>query len=173
MRAIRAEGNKSTEVRFRLALVRAQLKGWKLRPKGLPGKPDFYFPAQRVAVFVDGCFWHGCPDCRSGRVLKTNTPYWSAKIQRNRERDREHAEALANVGIRVFRVWEHELNAPSAPIHRLVAVLEATGGGQASARTCEVEKARMGDGGTSAPPRESLKRAESASSVTAALAQRT
>ena len=88
MKAIRSTGNQSTERRFRLALVRAGIKGWKLQPSGLPGKPDFYFPKQNVVVFVDGCFWHGCIDCKMGHTPKTNQVYWSPKIQRNKDRDK-------------------------------------------------------------------------------------
>src|SRR5262245_24371204 len=79
MSRIRAAGNKSTEVRLRACLVSAGVRGWKLRPEGLVGKPDFMFPAERIIVFVDGCYWHGCPQCayRPGK----NKPYWSAKIE--------------------------------------------------------------------------------------------
>ena len=59
MRAVKGKGNRSTELLFRLTLVRAGIKGWKLNPRNIPGKPDFYFPAEKVAVFTDGCFWHG------------------------------------------------------------------------------------------------------------------
>jgi DNA mismatch endonuclease (patch repair protein) len=107
MSAIRGKGNRSTEVRLRLMLVRAGFRGWKVHPAGITGKPDFYFPDRRVAVFVDGCFWHGCPRC--GHVPKANTAYWKAKIERNRRRDHDNALALAGQGVRVVRIWEHEL----------------------------------------------------------------
>jgi DNA mismatch endonuclease (patch repair protein) len=107
MRAIRSKGNKSTEARFRLMLVRARIRGWKLHPKGVVGKPDFYFQESRLALFVDGCFWHGCPRC--GHVPKANNPYWKAKIEGNRRRDQERTRTLEAQGTRVLRVWEHEL----------------------------------------------------------------
>jgi DNA mismatch endonuclease (patch repair protein) len=107
MKAIRSTGNKSTERRFRGLLVRAGVKGWKVNPTGLPGKPDFLFPLSKVVVFLDGCYWHGCPRC--GHVGEINKPYWSAKIQGNRDRDQRHTRQLEADGYRVLRFWEHEL----------------------------------------------------------------
>src|SRR5690606_34783148 len=95
------------ERRLRLGLVRAGINGWRVRPKGLLGSPDFLFPEVRVVVFVDGCFWHGCPEC--GHVPRTNRPFWAAKIERNRERDRQTTRRLKAEGFRVLRFWEHEL----------------------------------------------------------------
>ena len=107
MAAVKGRGNKTTEGRLRLGLVRGGLRDWKVRPKGLRGNPDFLFPEARVAIFVDGCFWHGCPVC--GHVPRTNRAFWAAKIERNRERDRATKEQLEAKGIRVLRFWEHEL----------------------------------------------------------------
>ena len=73
----------------------------------LPGKPDFVFPKPRLAVFVDGCFWHGCP--KHATWPKTNRAFWRKKIARNRARDREVGHALRRMGWRVIRVWEHGL----------------------------------------------------------------
>jgi len=108
MGAVKGGGNKTTERRFRSALVRAGLSGWKVRPKGGIGNPDFLFPAAKLAVFVDGCFWHGCPRCR--HVLKRNAGYWTEKIKRNRARDRRTALALRRLGFKILRFWEHELS---------------------------------------------------------------
>ena len=122
MRAVKGKGNRTTELAFRLTLVRAGIKGWKMHPKAVPGKPDFYFPAERVAVFTDGCFWHGCQRC--GHVPKANNPFWAAKIHRNRERDAEKVAALAELGVRALRLWEHELKEDlSGCITRLRALL--------------------------------------------------
>jgi len=107
MSSVRGKRNKTTEGSLRMALVRAGLKGWKLHAVDLPGKPDFYFPTKRVAVFVDGCFWHGCPRC--GHVPKTNTSFWRLKIKRNQERDARARRYLRSIGIQVVRFWEHEL----------------------------------------------------------------
>lgn len=109
MRAVRGKGNKSTESRLRLALVRAGVRGWTMHPRTVKGKPDFYFPAHRLAVFVDGCFWHGCGDC--GHIPKTNTGFWRAKIAKNRDRDSRTTACLREQGIVVLRFWEHELDA--------------------------------------------------------------
>jgi DNA mismatch endonuclease (patch repair protein) len=124
MRAVRSTGNKSTEVRFRALLVRAGVKGWKLNPKGLPGKPDFLFPAARVVVFLDGCYWHGCPRC--GHVGQVNRRYWSQKIQGNRDRDARNILRLEADGYLVLRFWEHEL--ASTPRRCVEAVAEAAKG---------------------------------------------
>ena len=106
MARIRGRGNRSTEGRL-AALFRAHgFTGWR-RQRPLPGRPDFVFPAGRLAVFVDGCFWHGCP--RHGTMPKENRRFWQAKITRNQERDREVGAELRRLGWKVLRVWEHEL----------------------------------------------------------------
>lgn len=106
MGRIRGKGNKTTEQRFRMALVRFGIKGWKLHAQ-LKGRPDFYFPRKRLAIFVDGCFWHGCVNC--GHIPKVHSEFWTAKMQRNRLRDGEVTSALLGDGIGVLRFWEHEL----------------------------------------------------------------
>jgi DNA mismatch endonuclease (patch repair protein) len=112
MRAIRARGNRSTEWRLRALLVGASLKGWTIRPLSEIGSPDFAFAGAKVAVFVDGCFWHGCPRC--GHVPKTNVPYWAAKIARNRARDRKMSRVARMRSYRVVRIWECELKRRAA-----------------------------------------------------------
>ncbi len=106
MGRIRGRGNRTTEVRL-AAIFRAHgITGWR-RQYPLPGRPDFAFPARRLAVFVDGCFWNGCP--RHGTSPKGNARFWREKIARNRERDREVNRELRRRGWRVLRIWEHEL----------------------------------------------------------------
>jgi DNA mismatch endonuclease Vsr len=78
-----------------------------MHPHDMVGHPDFYFPKRKLALFVDGCFWHGCLRC--GHIPRKNNPYWSEKIRRNRERDREKSGLLRSKGIQVLRIWEHEL----------------------------------------------------------------
>lgn len=107
MSTVRANGNRSTELRLRYALVRAGISGWSLQGKHLPGNPDFVFRRRRVVVFVDGCFWHGCPDC--GHVPKTNTQFWAEKVKRTRDRDTLKTLSLVQLGFTVVRFWEHEL----------------------------------------------------------------
>lgn len=107
MRAVRSGDNKSTERKLRSSLAGAGIKGWKLRPSDLPGKPDFAFETERLSVFLDGCFWHGCPDCY--RRPASSQKYWDAKVRRNAERDKANSAALEKMGWRVLRIWEHEL----------------------------------------------------------------
>jgi DNA mismatch endonuclease (patch repair protein) len=106
MAAIRGKSNKSTEVILRMALVRAGIKSWILHPN-ITGKPDFFFPGQRLALFVDGCFWHGCPRC--GHIPSTRSLFWESKIERNRMRDKRNVRILKAEGVRSLRVWEHSL----------------------------------------------------------------
>src|ERR1700733_13796768 len=106
MLRIRSTGNRSTEGAL-IALMRTRgIKGWR-RKSSLPGRPDFVFPKSHVAVFVDGCYWHGCPRC--SLASKSNTSYWGPKIAGNRKRDRANAKALRIEGWSVIRIWEHEL----------------------------------------------------------------
>lgn len=122
MSAVKGKGNKSTEVILRMLLVRWGIRGWKMHPKGIPGKPDFYFPDAKIAVFTDGCFWHGCPRC--GHIPKANNPFWAAKIERNRRRDAEKTDSLNDMGVYSLRFWEHELKEdPSGCIVRLKGIV--------------------------------------------------
>lgn len=123
MSSIRARGNKQTEIAFASLLRNAALKGWR-RHINLPGRPDFSFPATRVAIFVDGCFWHGCPRCY--RRPQSNRKYWDFKIARNRQRDRQVTRALRGLGWRVIRIWGCSLRtSPSACINRVLRILSA------------------------------------------------
>ena len=81
-------------------------KDYRLDLAGARVRPDIAFTARRVAVFVDGCFWHVCP--QHGRDPAVNESYWSPKLRRNVERDRAADAALAAAGWRVVRVWEHQ-----------------------------------------------------------------
>ncbi len=82
---------------------------FRYQPKGIPGNPDFAHRGKMVVIFIDGCFWHGCP--LHYREPKSNTGFWRAKIGRNMERDRESTERLEAAGWIVVRIWEHELAA--------------------------------------------------------------
>ena len=106
MAAIRSKGNKDTELKLASILRAHGIKGWR-RHRPLPGKPDFIFPKERLALFVDGCFWHGCP--KHGRKPSSNRHYWLVKLQRNKCRDRKVNRVLRNRGWIVLRLWEHEL----------------------------------------------------------------
>jgi DNA mismatch endonuclease (patch repair protein) len=106
MSLIRSTGNKATELRL-VQIFRAHgITGWR-RGSKLPGKPDFVFLKLKIAVFVDGCFWHGCP--KHTTQPKTNANFWREKIARNRARDRRVNRVLRERGWMVVRVWEHDL----------------------------------------------------------------
>lgn len=111
MAAVRSRGNKATEL-ILLSLFRAaKIKGWR-RHAPIPGRPDFIFPKQRLAIFVDGCFWHGCAEhCR---MPASNKKYWTAKIARNIARDRTTRKLLRSKGWQVLRIWEHQLKSRPA-----------------------------------------------------------
>lgn len=122
MRAIRSSGNKTTEIRLVTLLRENRLDGWRLHPSRVSGKPDLFFKAGRVAVFVDGCFWHGCPKC--GHIPKTNRAYWKAKIARNLSRDELISRTLRASGLRVVRLRECDLRkCPLQCLRRIRRVL--------------------------------------------------
>lgn len=101
-------GSKDTrpEMLLRRALWGSGLR-YRIHVKGLPGRPDLVFRKPRLIVFVDGCFWHGCPIHYA--LPRTPNEYWAEKVRKNVERDRERTLALEAVGWRVFRFWEHEV----------------------------------------------------------------
>ena len=107
MRAVRGRGNRSTEERLRYRLVSAGFSGWCLHDEKIVGKPDFAFPGAKLAVFVDGCFWHGCRTCRT--IPTTNREFWNRKIRDNKKRDRKVATVLKRKGWRFLRFWEHDV----------------------------------------------------------------
>ena len=111
MALIRSRGNRATELRL-IALMREHgITGWR-RNARVFGKPDFVFRAAKLAVFVDGCFWHGCP--RHATMPANNRAFWKAKLARNTQRDREVTRALRATGWTVLRVWECGLRRASA-----------------------------------------------------------
>lgn len=103
MRAIKGRKNGTTEEALATILRREKLSGWR-RHTSLPGRPDFVWRKARVAVFVDGCFWHGCP--KHYRPPRANPEFWEKKITANRNRDRRVTNELRRAGWRVLRVWE-------------------------------------------------------------------
>jgi len=107
MSAIRSRGNKSTELALIKLMRKEHVSGWTRNSKRLFGKPDFIFKSHRIAVFVDGCFWHGCRDIR--KLPAANRIFWLKKIERNRTRDIEVNKMLKKQGWYVVRIWEHDL----------------------------------------------------------------
>jgi len=106
MSRIRGAGNRDTELRLVALMRRHGIAGWR-RGSKLKGKPDFVFLKLRLAVFVDGCFWHGCP--KHGTKPKNNAAFWRKKISTNQARDRFVTRTLRAKGWKVVRVWEHKL----------------------------------------------------------------
>ena len=105
MRQVKGQ-NTSPELLLRRSLYASGVRGWRCHRKDIPGKPDIAFIGKKLAVFMDGAFWHGHPSKywqgRSGT-------YWDTKIARNQARDRRVDEELAKLGWRVFRVWDFEI----------------------------------------------------------------
>ena len=113
----------SPEMLLRKALWTAGLR-YRLKNK-LPGKPDLVFPSAKVAVFVDGCFWHSCS--RHATQPKNNAAFWEAKLLSNKARDRKVNRLLRNMGWQVVRIWEHELATPERVVTRITQALRITG----------------------------------------------
>jgi DNA mismatch endonuclease, patch repair protein len=125
MAAVRSCGNKSTEVKLASMLRAAGITGWR-RHQPLPGRPDFTFRFARLAVFVDGCFWHGCRwHCR---MPKSRTAFWKLKIASNKKRARVVRSLLRQQGWRVLRLWEHSLADPVRTLDKLQGSLASYSG---------------------------------------------
>lgn len=97
--------NTRPEMRVRKELFAAGYR-FRLHRKDLPGSPDIVLPGRKIAIFVNGCFWHGHPDCRLAARPATRSEFWQAKLARNRERDLVAVEALRDQGWRVLVIWE-------------------------------------------------------------------
>jgi DNA mismatch endonuclease (patch repair protein) len=110
MRAIASRGNRSTDLAM-VSLLRKhrELSGWR-RHAELPGTPDFVWRSKKVALIIDGCFWHGCESCYV--APRTNRGCWTEKVDQNRRRDRRVARALRSLGWHVLRVRECRVNLP-------------------------------------------------------------
>ena len=106
MSKIRGKGNKDTEIALMYILKEYHVSGWR-RNQPVFGKPDFVFPKKKVAVFVDGCFWHGCP--KHSTSPKNNSEFWEKKLGSNKDRDKLVNRELRKKGWVVIRIWEHEL----------------------------------------------------------------
>ena len=128
MAKVRGRGNATTEGALAAVLWAQGWSGWR-RQQAVHGRaargepfrvrPDFVFRSRRLVVFVDGCFWHGCP--RHGTKPKGNAAFWRAKFRRNQKRDRRDTRNLRRAGWNVVRLWEHELRTKARP--RLLAKL--------------------------------------------------
>ena len=106
VKTMKANKRKDTkpELTVRRALREAGFPGYRLQWK-VPGRPDICYPGRKVAIFVNGCFWHGHANCRYAKTPETNTDFWSAKIEANKARDAEVRRRLLSDGWRVLTVW--------------------------------------------------------------------
>lgn len=107
MSQIRGRGNKDTELAMMKLLRQHRITCWRRHQKVF-GKPDFIFRRVRLALFVDGCFWHGCP--KHCKIPAGNRPFWKKKFAANNARDRRVNRMLRKLGWLVVRIWEHDLS---------------------------------------------------------------
>jgi len=114
--------NTKPEILFRKELRAQGLKEYRLHPKTLPGRPDIYFPSKKLAIFINGCFWHRCPYCKLS-MPKTHKAFWSKKFAANVARDKAKRTLLKKKGIRSVVFWECQIK---KNVQKLVAKLKTT-----------------------------------------------
>ena len=119
MSHIKGKGNKDTELAMIRILRKHHISGWR-RNQAVLGKPDFVFPRQKIALFVDGCFWHCCP--KHSNIPKNNRSFWKKKLEGNKNRDKYVGRQLRQMGWKVVRVWEHEFTNPDKIVKRLLKI---------------------------------------------------
>lgn len=107
MKSIKSNKNKTTELKLIEIFKKNKITGWRRNYK-LFGKPDFVFPDVKIALFADGCFWHG-HNCRN-TTPSQNSEFWENKIRRNKERDKLVTEELKKKGWNIIRIWECEIS---------------------------------------------------------------
>ena len=110
------------EIRLRQALHALGLR-FRVNLKGLPCTPDIAFTRAKIAVFVDGCFWHGCPRCY--KEPRKNVEFWRNKVDGNKKRDRRVDRQLRQKGWRVCRIWECRLKKPTPSLTRVMRLLKS------------------------------------------------
>ncbi len=126
MSRIRAKNTKP-ELLARQHLRSAGFTGYRLHYAKAPGKPDITFVGRKLALFVHGCFWHGCPHCRP-RTPKSNSTFWTNKVATNQARDKRKEDALKKAGWKVYTVWECRLRSdPGRALAKVVRQLKAQG----------------------------------------------
>lgn len=107
MSAIRAKNTKP-EIALRKALSSVGVKGYRLHPKNVIGKPDICFIHSKIAIFVNGCYWHRCPYCKPS-FPKSHLKFWKEKFERNKKRDNIKNRRLRLEGWRICTVWECQI----------------------------------------------------------------
>lgn len=121
MASVHSQGNRTTEIVFGKLLWAAGLRGYR-KHWPIAGKPDFAWPGRKIAVFVDGCFWHGCAKCKS--LPTSNVEFWKNKIERNQKRDRRITRLLRRQGWKVARIWECRVKKPSS-VRRVARLIDS------------------------------------------------
>ena len=125
-KVMRSNKGKDTkpELTLRKALRESGFPGYRINWKKVPGRPDISYPGRKVAIFVNGCFWHRCPHCNLP-LPKSHTDFWKRKFDRNVERDRRKTEELESLGWTVVTVWECEIkkDLPTV-VSRLIEVIK-------------------------------------------------
>lgn len=121
MSRVKGRGNQATEIALIRIFREHGVVGWR-RGVRLFGRPDFVFREPRIALFVDGCFWHGCP--QHGSFPQTNREFWRRKLERNKKRDRLVNKELKQKGWTPLRIWQHELRQPERVVRRLRRLMD-------------------------------------------------
>lgn len=122
MRRIR---NKNTKPELLVrSLVFSMGYRYRLHMKHLPGHPDLTFVGRRKVIFVNGCFWHGHPECNQWRLPKSNIDFWAEKIKKNRMRDEKNRMALEKDGWSVLTLWECEIRSSNTLAEKIAEFLE-------------------------------------------------
>jgi DNA mismatch endonuclease, patch repair protein len=113
--------NTVPEIKLRKLLYASGIRGYRIH-YNLPGKPDIVFTKKKIAIFIDGCFWHKCPV--DFQEPETRKEFWMKKIQTNIDRDKKVNEQLKNDGWTVIRIWEHEIRKePEKAVKKIIALL--------------------------------------------------
>lgn len=107
MASVRSKGNKTTEVKIVDLFKKNKITGWRRHNNKLPGTPDFSFQKEKIAIYVDGCFWHGCKRCYV--APKSNEDFWRKKVEGNMKRDKANRALVRRMGWVHIRIWEHEI----------------------------------------------------------------
>lgn len=125
MSANRGKGT-SIEMTLRKALWRKGVRGYRVNMKCLPGRPDIVFTRRKLAIFVNGCFWHRCPLCKPS-IPKAHVGFWNEKFERNKARDLKNLEDLSLLGWRTLSIWECEINSDlEGVVQRIEDTLDGT-----------------------------------------------
>lgn len=100
--------NTTPELTLRKLFWKSQIRGYRIHNKQIPGRPDIAFTRHKVAIFVNGCFWHNCPYCHH-QLPKSHVEFWKAKFEANQKRDTEKIHLLELSGWKVLTIWECQL----------------------------------------------------------------